>query len=87
MMEKVIAFALIITIAGFSNGKSLIPMPWPVDPHAGHDHQQGQHHDGMVEVVMEHLGKNTFQLNIRMCLITWLICVIFHVWMISCFCF
>ena len=70
MMEKVLASALIITIAGLSNGKSLIPMPWPVDPHAGHAHQHGHHHDGMAEVVMEHLGKNTLQLNIKMCLIS-----------------
>ena len=68
MMEKVLASALILTIAGFSSGMIL---PGRLQKgHEGHDHQHGHHHDGVVEVVMEHLGKNKLQLNIKICLIS-----------------
>ena len=62
MMEKVIASALILTIGGFSNGMIL---PGLQKGHEGHDHQHGHHHDGVVEVVMEHLGKNKLQSNMK----------------------
>ena len=64
MMEKVIASALILTIAGFSNG---VVLPGLQKGHEGHDHQHGHHHDGVVEVVMEHLGKNKLQSNMKTC--------------------
>ena len=64
MMEKVIASALILTIAGFSNGFILPGLPVEKG-HEGHDHQHGHHHDGVVEVVMEHLGKKKLKLNIN----------------------
>ena len=56
-MEKILFFALVIITAGFSNGKSIR------DPHWGHDHHHGHHHDGVPGVVMEHLGK-TFYTNL-----------------------
>ena len=64
MMEKVIASALILTIAGFSNGFILPGLPVEKG-HEGHDHQHGHHHDGVVEVVMEHLGKKKWKLKMN----------------------
>ena len=58
-MEKVLFLAIIIIIAGSSNGLPAVRPAGPhdiIDPHAGHDHKHGHHHDGIAEVVMEHLG-------------------------------
>ena len=64
-MEKVLFLAFIIIIAGSCYGLPAVRTPlWlvnmtkrpPIDPHAGHDHKHGHHHDGIAEVVMEHLG-------------------------------
>ena len=57
-MEKFLLLAIIIIIAGSSNGLPAVRPAGPhgPDPHAGHDHKHGHHHDGITEVVMEHLG-------------------------------
>ena len=63
-MEKVLLLAIIIIIAGSSNGlpavklagPPILPMKNIIDPHAEHDHKHGHHHDGIAELVMEHLG-------------------------------
>ena len=58
-MEKFLLLAIIIIIAGSSNGLPAVRPAGPhdiIDPHAGHDHKHGHHHDGIAEVVMEHLG-------------------------------
>ena len=58
-MEKVLLLAIIIIIAGSSNGLPAVKLAGPhdiIDPHAGHDHKHGHHHDGISDVVMEHLG-------------------------------
>ena len=57
-MEKVLFLAIMIIIAGSSNGLPAVRPAGPhgPDPHAGHDHKHGHHHDGIAEVVMEHLG-------------------------------
>ena len=58
-MEKFLLLAIIIIIVGSSNGLPAVRPAGPhdiIDPHAGHDHKHGHHHDGIAEVVMEHLG-------------------------------
>ena len=58
-MEKVLLLAIIIIIGGSSNGLPAVRFAGPListDPHAEHDHKHGHHHDGISDVVMEHLG-------------------------------
>ena len=69
MMEKVLASALIITVAGFSSGM-ILPGQLVEPGHEGHDHQHGHHHDGVDALVMEHLGKNKLQSNRKICSIS-----------------
>ena len=73
-MEKVLFLAFIIIIAGSSNGLPAVrPPSWlvnmtkrpPTDPHANHDHKHGHHHDGIAEVVMEHLGNISWSLTLK----------------------
>ena len=55
----------LVLIAGSSNacGPQMSQIPLPIleilkelTGHFGHDHKHGHHHDGVTEVVMEHLG-------------------------------
>ena len=66
-MEKVLFLAIIIIIAGSSNGLPAVRPAGPhgPDPHAGHDHKHGHHHDGIAEVVMEHLGNILWSLILK----------------------
>ena len=66
-MEKFLLLAIIIIIAGSSNGLPAVRPAGPhgPDPHAGHDHKHGHHHDGIAEVVMEHLGNILSSLILR----------------------
>ena len=67
-MEKVLFLAIIIIIAGSSNGLPAVRPAGPhdiIDPHAEHDHKHGHHHDGIAEVVMEHLGNILSSLILR----------------------
>ena len=66
-MEKVLFLAIIIIIAGSSNGLPAVRPAGPhgPDPHAGHDHKHGHHHDGIADVVMEHLGNILSSLILR----------------------
>ena len=66
-MEKVLFLAFIIIIAGSSNGLPAVRPAGPhgPDPHAGHDHKHGHHHDGIADVVMEHLGNISWSLTLK----------------------
>ena len=69
-MEKVLFLAFIIIIAGSSNGLPALrlsgpPIPSMPDPHAGHDHKHGHHHDGIADVVMEHLGSISWSSTLK----------------------
>ena len=42
---------------GFPPLEAILDYLKDLKEHAGHDHAHGHHHDGIKEVVMEHLGK------------------------------
>ena len=62
-MNPLLFFGLVL-IAGFSNAcpglggipPNILDILKEMAEHIGHDHKHGHHHDGIGEVVMEHLG-------------------------------
>ena len=69
-MNPLLFFGLVL-IAGSSNAcpglggipPNILDILKEMTGHIGHDHKHGHHHDGITEVVMEHLGNIQVSFN------------------------